>query len=75
MCQSLFLNKLQGSAYNVIKKKTLAHVFSCEFCEISKSTFSYRTPSVAASVIRWYIDLEWNNITGTIMQIQTNWEL
>ena len=28
-----------------------AHVFSCEFCEISKNTFSYRTPLVAASGI------------------------
>ena len=25
-------------------------MFSCEFCEISKNTFSYRTPLVAASV-------------------------
>ena len=24
-------------------------MFSCEFCEISKKTFSYKTPSVAAS--------------------------
>ena len=24
---------------NFIKKETLAHVFSCEFCEISKNTF------------------------------------
>ena len=31
-------------------KETLALVFSCEFCEISKSTFSYRTPPVAALV-------------------------
>ena len=30
-------------------KKTLAQVFSREFCEISKNTFSYRTPPVAAS--------------------------
>ena len=28
MCQSLFL-----------KKETLAQMFSCEFCEISKNTF------------------------------------
>ena len=27
-------------------------MFSCEFCEISKNTFSYRTPPVAASVNR-----------------------
>ena len=26
-------------ACNVIKKETLAHVFPCEFCEISKNTF------------------------------------
>ena len=31
-------------ACNFIKKETLAQVFSCEFCEISKNTFSYRTP-------------------------------
>ena len=45
-----FLIKLQASACNFIKIETLAQVFSCEFCEISKNTFSYRTPSVAASV-------------------------
>ena len=27
--------------------ETLAQVFSREFCEVSKSTFSYRTPLVA----------------------------
>ena len=32
-----------------IKKETLEQVLSCEFCEISKSTFFYRTPPVAAS--------------------------
>ena len=31
------------------KKETLAQVFSCEFCEISKNIFFYRTPLVAAS--------------------------
>ena len=30
-------------------------MFSCEFCEISKSTFSYRTPLVAASVHKSYL--------------------
>ena len=43
-----FSTKLQAS--NFIRKETLAQVFSCEFCEISKNTFSYRTPPVAASV-------------------------
>ena len=36
-------------ASNFIKKETLAQVFSCEFCEISKYTFSYMTHPVAAS--------------------------
>ena len=45
-----FLTKLQ--AWNFIKKETLAQVFSCEFCEISINTFSYRTPLMNASVIR-----------------------
>ena len=44
LCQSLFLS------LNFIKKETLAQVFSCEFSEISKNTFFYRTPLVAASV-------------------------
>ena len=30
----------QNTACNFIKKKTLAQVFSCEFCEISKNTLS-----------------------------------
>ena len=29
---------------------SLAQVFSCEFCEIYNNTFSYRTPTVAASL-------------------------
>ena len=37
LCQSLF------------KKETLRQVFSCEFCKISKNTFSHRVPLVAAS--------------------------
>ena len=36
-------------ACNFIKKETLAQVFSFELCEISKNTFFYRTPLVAAS--------------------------
>ena len=43
-----FLIKLQALGF--IKKETLALVFSCKFCEISKNTFIYRTLLVAASV-------------------------
>ena len=49
LCQSPFLIKLQASACNFIKKEALAQVFSYEFCEISKNTFSYRTPPMAVS--------------------------
>ena len=39
----------EPKACNFIKKQTLTQVLSCEFCEISKSTFFYRTPPVVAS--------------------------
>ena len=55
LCQSLFLIKLQ--ACNFIKKEALVQVFSCEFCEISKNTFSYRTPPAAASDLCCYFVL------------------
>ena len=45
-----FLIKLQTSGYDFIKKETPAQVLSCEFCEIFKNTFFYRTLPVAASV-------------------------
>ena len=41
LCQSLFFYKVAG-----------LQVFSYEFCEISKNTFSYRTPTVAVSDIK-----------------------
>ena len=36
--------------FNFIKKEALTWAFSCEFCKISKNTFLYRAPPVAASV-------------------------
>ena len=33
-------------ACNFFIKETLEQLFSCEFCEISKSNFFYRTPPV-----------------------------
>ena len=46
-----FLIKLQGlRPATLLKKETLAQLFSCEFCEISNNTFSYRTPPVGASL-------------------------
>ena len=49
LCQSLFFNKVAVSDYHFIKKETLSHVFSWEFCKFSKSTFSERPPLVDVS--------------------------
>ena len=40
-----------AKACNFIKKESLAQVFSCEFCEISKDTFFNRTPPVPRKLI------------------------
>ena len=53
LCQILFFNNVAGlrpQVCNFIKKESLIQVFSCEFCEISKKTFSYRKPLVPAFV-------------------------
>ena len=52
LCQSLFFNKVAGLRLATLLKLTLAQVFSCEFCEISKNTLFYRKPPVAASETR-----------------------
>ena len=56
ICDTIFsLIKKQVLTLNFIKKETLAQVFPCEFWEISKNTFFYRTPLVAASVSKGFI--------------------
>ena len=49
MCQGLFFNKVADLRPVTLLTEALAQVFSCEFCEIFKNTFSYRTPQVAVS--------------------------
>ena len=52
LCKKVFLKISQNSHENTcafIKKETLAQVFSCEFCQISKNTYLHRTPPVADS--------------------------
>ena len=36
LCQRLFFNKVAGWGLQLYSKKTLAKVFSCAFCDISK---------------------------------------
>ena len=46
-----FLEISKNSQENTLLKKRLWYrCFSVKFCEISKNTFSYRTPPMAASV-------------------------
>ena len=51
--KKVFLEILQNSQENTCARVS-SQVFSCEFCKISKNTFSYRTP-VAASVILFLV--------------------
>ena len=47
-CKKTYSQKFcRAQACNVIKKESLAQVFSCEFFEISKNNFFYRTRPVA----------------------------
>ena len=48
--KSLFFNKVAGLYPATLLKKRLIQVLSCEFCEISKNNFFYRTPPVAVSL-------------------------
>ena len=55
LSQSLFFKKVAGvrpKACNFIKKETVAQVFSCEFWEISKNTFSTEHVWATGSIIR-----------------------
>ena len=47
----------------------MAHVFSSEFCEISKNTHSYRTPLVAASEYNRNLEFEKRTNQNFITQI------
>ena len=73
LCQSLIFNKVADQACNFIKNETLAQVFSCEFCKISKSTFSYRIPPVAAAEKIFYLTRE-NSVNMNDYQTTSNLE-
>ena len=50
LCQSLFFNKVACPPPTLLKKRLWHRCFPLNFAKISKNTFSYKTPSVAASV-------------------------
>ena len=56
MCQSLLLNKFASlRPATLLRKETLAHVFCCGFCEISKNTFSaeHLRKNASVSIIKY----------------------
>ena len=59
-------HQYQGKACNFFEKETWAQEFSCEFCEMSKNIFSYRTSLVAASDLgyKWVLFSCWLNFFG-----------
>ena len=67
LCQSLFFNKVAGLR---------PQVFSCDFCEISKNTFCYRTPLVAASEqpmsLFWGLHIFWINTLNFLLLSKQN---
>ena len=55
-----------------MKIETLVQLFSCEVWEISKNTFSYRTPTVAASENEQYVIFKpINNILHRVKVLST----
>ena len=66
MVESLF-NKV--AACNFVEKETLAHVFSCEFCEITKNIFFTEHVWVTASA---FISKGFAGVTRTFL---TMWEI
>ena len=47
--------KVRILACNFIKKETLAQIFSCEFCEISKNTFfTEHLWTIASHIFKFY---------------------
>ena len=60
--RTLLRTVLQFITATLLKKETLAQAISCGFCEISKTTFYYRTLPVAASELNLFI-VEFKQIT------------
>ena len=59
VAQRYSVKKALPQACYFIKKETLAQVFSCGFCEISKNIFSYRLRPMAASTYHCFYICFW----------------
>ena len=54
------------------KRETLAQVFCCEFSKVSTNNFFYRTPLVAASVVK-VLSLLNTGVTSTSFRLSRNY--
>ena len=63
--EKMFLEILP-QACNFIKKETLERAFSCEFSKISKNTFLYKTPSLAAFEAKRFLPCQSKSKTTVI---------
>ena len=59
-CAKAFYFRKLPEVCNFIKRETLAHVFSCEFCEIFKNTFFTEQLQVTDSDIRMQVVVIYN---------------
>ena len=57
----------------IIKRETLTQVFSCEFCEISKNTFSYSAPLGALSLFQVLIAFRVSEAFNSIIGVSCIW--
>ena len=67
-CQKGVLRNFVKKDSETLLKETLTQLFSCEFWEISKNTFLYRTPPVAASELR-------NSKNDIFLELESFWFL
>ena len=71
----MYVQKQSPEACNFITKETLALVFSCEFCEISKNTFlqnisggCFRVYASSIGIWLWvFLDVEINDTNKSIL--------
>ena len=67
LVQSLFFERLRPATFS--KKETMAQVLSCEFRKIVKNTISFRTPLVAAFVMKFVFE------AGETLRSKGKWSL
>ena len=66
-----FLIKLRAKAGSFIKKETLAQIFSCEFCEMSKNIFLTKRLWATVSLFNKFVELQLWNLSSNVLNTIT----